>query len=221
MWRWNNNILKEELVGERSCEHLGQGKTPKQANNKPTRFSQRLKVTPRCCIWVAHNCAPDPKTRLVTHLSHGTEVFSKIQGCEDSARVQDLCLSEWRNQLKNSHCRGLECLHSFYPWSLLFWAMTCFSSTPTQCSSVRLLVLFSTVSRDHLEMALKGVGKESFFSCKSLRLTLTQLSSGKGRQRSGASNSWPTLVRLLQHLHLQVMEVIWGRGRTQMICQTH
>lgn len=122
---------------------------------------------------------------------------------------------------ENNHCRGLEFLHSFYAWSLLLWAMTCFSNTPTQCPSVRLLVLCSTISRDHLEMALKEVGKESFLSCKSPSLTLTQLNSGRGDKGVWGSNSRPTLVRLLQHLQLQVMEVIWGRGRTQVICQTH
>lgn len=97
--------------------------------------------------------------------------------------------------------------------------MTCFSSSPTQCPSGRLLVFCSTISRDHLNMALKGAGKESFLSCKSLSLTLTQLNSVKGRQRSGGSSSRTTLVRLLQHLQLQVMDLY--RGRTQVICQTH
>lgn len=75
----------------------------------------------------------------------------------------------------NSHCRGLRLLHSFYPWSLLFWEMACFGNTPTQCPSVRLLVLCSTISREHLEMPLKGAGKDSFLYCKSPSLTLTQL----------------------------------------------
>lgn len=141
-----------------------------QTNDKSVRFSQRLKITLRCCIWVAYDCASDPKTRLATQISYGKKVVFKTHCCEDTAWVgaPDMICAWVGKPTENNHCRKQEPPHSCYPSGLLLWAMTCFNNTPTQYSLVRLLLCCSVVSRNHLEIMLKGVENESSLENQSL-----------------------------------------------------
>lgn len=132
----------------------------------------------------------------------------------------DLCLSEWANQLKTTTAGGRNFFIHYMP------EVCCFGQWPTLITLLQNTFQrgFCSAAILSAETTLKWCSREwrmnLSFSGKAQVLISTQLNTVKGRHRSGGRfNSRTTLVKLLQHLQLQVVELY--RGRAQAIWQTH